>query len=427
MSLESALPTSEQSTPATAPVEPRAARLAGQRVWIAGKLAGMGKREARQCVRRHGGTLVESCDESVTLVVVGESGPHGMDANRVRNSLPAAARDGLQAGRVSLLRETEFWQRLDLLEPDADVCRLYTPAMAAELLGLPVSQIRSWHRRGLLRAAREVRRLPYFEFEELSTARRLAELTANGASAATLVKYVASLRRFLPHVQRPLSELSVLADGKRLLLRGRAGLYEPDGQKQFDFDEPTGAPEGTDDASAGPPAIEFVDREVAELASSPGALARLAAELEDEGRLDEAADCYRAALAAGGVTSPLCFALAEVLYRQGDLSGARERYATAVELDEDYVEARANLGCVYAEQGRLDLAEAAFSGALAYHPDYLDARFHLAQTLDQLGRSEEAAGHWQTFLKQAPESPWADVARQRLAVEIEEDSADSTS
>ena len=51
-------------------------------------------------------------------------------------------------------------------------------------------------------------------------------------------------------------------------------------------------------------------------------------------------------LVAGGPTAEIHFALADVLYRMGDLPAARERYYAAVEQDEEYVEARANLGSV---------------------------------------------------------------------------------
>ena len=77
-----------------------------------------------------------------------------------------------------------------------------------------------------------------------------------------------------------------------------------------------------------------------------------------------------------------CFQLAELLYRIGDLHAARERYYMAIELDEDYVEARANLGCVLVELGQRDLAIAAFEGALSLHADYADVHYHLARTLD---------------------------------------------
>ena len=86
----------------------------------------------------------------------------------------------------------------------------------------------------------------------------------------------------------------------------------------------------------------------------------------------------------------------------------------AVELDEDFVEARANLGCVLAETGELDLAVAAFQGTLAHHRDYPDVHYHLARTLEELSRSEEADLHWRKFLDLAPDSPWAEEARERL-------------
>jgi tetratricopeptide (TPR) repeat protein len=123
---------------------------------------------------------------------------------------------------------------------------------------------------------------------------------------------------------------------------------------------------------------------------------------------------YRAAMAAGGPKPEICFMVAELLYRQGDLSAARERYYTAIELDEDYVEARANLGCVLAETGQRDLAVAAFEGALRFHGDYADVHYQLARTLDEIGQRGRAVEHWERFLALAPDSPWADEAAQRL-------------
>lgn len=86
----------------------------------------------------------------------------------------------------------------------------------------------------------------------------------------------------------------------------------------------------------------------------------------------------------------------------------------AIELDEDFVEARANLGCVLADLDDVELAEAAFRGALEFHPDYADAHYHLARLLDRTDRSAAAAPHWQAFLDLAPASPWADEAYQRM-------------
>jgi tetratricopeptide (TPR) repeat protein len=147
-------------------------------------------------------------------------------------------------------------------------------------------------------------------------------------------------------------------------------------------------------------------------------LRSLADELEGCGRADQAIEVCRAILVSGQATPEDHFALAELLYRSGDLAAARERYYAAIELDEDFVEARANLGCVLAEQGETELAEAALRGALACHPDYADAHYHLARLLDRLGERAEAAAHWQRFAELAPASPWADEARDRIGPSV---------
>jgi tetratricopeptide (TPR) repeat protein len=106
--------------------------------------------------------------------------------------------------------------------------------------------------------------------------------------------------------------------------------------------------------------------------------------------------------------------LAELLYRAGDLTAARERYYAVIELDPDHLQARASLGCVLAELGDHELALAALDGVLRQEPSYADAHWHVAGVLADLGRGREARHHLDTFLALAPESPWATLARQRL-------------
>lgn len=371
------------------------------RIAVAGRLAGMPKREAAQLVRDRGGVVLSDFDETVNLIVVGEDGLPLAENGQLHELLGEEAQAAVESGDVAVVSESQFWQRLGLVEKQQDIHRLYTPAMLASLLGIKLEVVRRWHRRGLIQPVRVVRRLPYFDFQEVTTARRLAELMAAGASPKTIENNLASLKRLLPDVQRPLAQLSVLVEGKQLLLRQGDGLIEPGGQLRFDFDSAT-------------PAEPNREPEPAQL--TPAELQAHAETLEDEGRLEEAAEWYRAALAAcGGTAADIHFALAEALYRLGDVTAARERYCTALELDEDYVEARANLGCLFAELGQSDLAQAAFEGALAHHPDYPDAHYHLARTLEEVGLFEQARPHWDAFLRLAPHSPWAQEAHQRLA------------
>jgi tetratricopeptide (TPR) repeat protein len=387
-------------------------------VAFAGKLGGLNRREAQQLVRRQGGVPVDRVGPAVDLVVIGADVlPLGDEQLLDEPTRQAAAR-----GELEIISETQFWQRLGLLESEQNVRRLYTPAMLADLLGVPVAIVRRWHRRGLIVPAREVHRLPYFDFQEVATAQRLAELLAAGASPAAIEKKLAELARYVPDVERPLAQLSVIVEGQQLLLRQGEGLIEPGGQLRIEFDSVEESSEERADTSveeASQVVMLADDRpEHLELAT-PEQMWHRAGELEDAGQLEAAIDMYRALLAAAGPDAEVCFLLAELLYRAGDVTAARERYFNAIELDEDYVEARANLGCVLAETGRPDLAAAAFEGALQYHGDYPDVHYHLAHLLDEIGSFDKAEQHWQEFLALAPDSPWAEEAQARLGVAAE--------
>lgn len=385
--------------------------LAGERVAFVGRLAGMARREAGRLVRAQGAVVQEEPGPTTTLVVVGEE---ELLTNLTDSDGPldAATREAADRGRLAVIGETRLWERLGLVEAERDVRRLYTPAMLADLLGVSVAVIRRWRRKGLIVPAREVRRLPYFDFQEVATARRLAELLAAGWTPRAIEKKLGEIARYLPGVERPLAQLSIIVEGKQLLLRQGDGLLEPGGQLRFDFEAPR---EEKEEKGSG---LILSTKSPDPFSSNhqPPALLAMAMELEDQGQLEAAVEMYRATLAAAGPTAEVNFYLAELLYRLDDLPAARERYYMAIEMDEDYVEARANLGCVLAEMGQLELAVAAFEGTLTFHGEYPDAHYHLARTLDELGRDEPAREHWRAFLALAPDSPWADQARRRLEI-----------
>jgi tetratricopeptide (TPR) repeat protein len=401
---------------------PPSAALAGERIVLVGRLFGVNRRDAAQLVARHGGQLVEANDPAASLVVIGDGeidlaaslGANGADDN--------ALCQAVAAGRAALLRESQLWQRLGLVD-DNHVRRLYTPAMLAELLGVSVSAVRRWHAQGALEAVRCVHRLPYFDFKEVAVARRLAELMQAGCSLRTIDRRLAELKRLAPELPRPLADPAVVVRGRRLFLRRGDELTEPGGQLLLDFDAPSAADDVARPAVFALFASPSADQEVFDVQDGGGEapttafeqrLLEQAMDLEDEGELDRAAETYRTLLMAVGPRADLHFALADLLYRAGDLPAARERYYAALELDEEYVEARASLGCVLAETGEMELAAATFEGALVHHPDFADAHFHLANALEQLGRAAEAEQHFRAFLALAPESPWAAAARRRM-------------
>ena len=396
--------------------------LQGLKIAFIGKLGGTTRKEAMQIVREHGGIALERATEEVDLVVIGaDLLPSVVD----QTALPDNIRQRVQNSLCELISETELWHRLGLVEHEQNIRQLYTPAMLADLLSVSVREIRRWRKLGLIVPVKEIHRLPYFDFQEVINARRLAELLAQGTSPQQIEQQLVELAKLYPDAERPLTQLSLLVEGKQVLMRGEGKLVEPRGQLRIDFE----ALDYTPDSN---PLVEVENESRERLISfkypSPAGmqneaigfhfdrslLLEEAARLEEHGELENAIACYRLVLAHDGPTAELCFQLAELLYRLGEVSAASERYFMAVELDSHFVEARANLGCVLAELGHNDLAVAVFKGALALHSDYSDVHHHLAQVLDDLGLHEEASEHWRQFLRLTPNSPWAQEARNRL-------------
>jgi tetratricopeptide (TPR) repeat protein len=384
--------------------------LADQRIVFLGRLSSMTQREAEEHVRSGGGEVQSRLDERATLAVVGEDSPPPCEWLKREVFAAAEVQTALASGDLCIVRESELWERLGILDESQSVQRLYTPGMLAELVGVPVSTVRRWTRSGLVVPVREVRRLAFFDFAELAAARRLAELTSAGWTIREIAQAAVRLAQSAPGVVRPLATMPIVIEGKHLLIREGDELVEPGGQLRIDFEAEKDANRDGRTAESG-----WADKDrLPGPGMSPDEMLAAAAELEDAGNLTGAANVYRAVLAASGPSAEVNFLLADVLYAQGDITAARERYFAAIEIDEELVEARANLGCVLVELGELELAVATFQGALDTFADYADVHLHLARALDTLGRREDAEPHWRAFLRLSPESPWADEASERL-------------
>ena len=300
------------------------------------------------------------------------------------------------------------------------VRRLYTAGLMADVLGAPPAAVRHWVRQGLLAPARRFGSIEWFDFGQLVVGRHLARLLAGGLSLREIDAQLCGLGAGDAAAAARVAD-RIVADGRRLSLRAGDKLLAAGGQLHLDFytsaltrasadDEPPRVVSLGARAAALPleePGDRAVDDDVAEILG-------LADDLEANGEFVEAAEAVRAVLQAQGPSAAVMFMLAELLYRAGDLPAARERYYAVIEIDASHLRARTSLGCVLAELGDHELALAALEGVLRQEPGYADAHWHVAGILADLGRTREARHHLERFLALAPESPWAESARQRL-------------
>lgn len=387
--------------------------LRGEKVAFTGTLASMTHKQAAELVAKHGGEAVTNISQQTTLLVIGEEGWPLEADGRISVKLEQAHQLRERGQALRLLNESEWLQALGLEAPAQRQTKLYTPAMLSQILKLSVHEIRRWERRGLIRAVKRVFRLPYFDFQEVSEARRLSELVGSGVPVDRIAEGFKRLNAVRP-MQRTLDQLQILANDRRLVYRDDTGLVDSaTGQRLLEFD-PDAVPETEPPVAILPlPTKPPVHRSASEWRLEGCRLA-------EDHEVAAAVEAFRLSLVAEPGDAVTQYHLAESLYRLGNRQGAIERYYCAVELDHEFIEAWTQLGCVLAETEQLGPAIEAFQVALETHPDFPDAHFHLAEVLHQSNRTDEAHPHWEAYLQFDVHGPWAETARQRLGITEEE-------
>jgi tetratricopeptide (TPR) repeat protein len=389
--------------------------LENKRIGLLGKLGAMTRKEACHWLKHYQATVSEKLTGELDLVIIGADELPDEDIQAMLNE---KLRERIRQGDTVLVHEHDLWAWLGLVD-DPSAKQLYTPAMVASLIKSPVSAVRRWHRIGLLPSIKVAHKLPYFDFEQVQCAKQIATWVKQGAKVTDLKKQLDDFGSRIAN--RSLIDLDIRIDGRRILLYDDGNLVGSQGQLHLNFDEPIEDHDTSDE-----PSILVIPSHVGQASlrgpretQDQGPLTRdgmlaAAEELEEAGRIQEAIEWHRVILAKYGLSAEIVFALGELLLRAGEVLAARERFYTAIEIDEDFVEARASLGCVLAETGQVDLAIAAFEGALAKDDHYPDVHYHLARSLDEIGNTQDATRHWLRFLQLSPQSPWADEALERI-------------
>lgn len=377
--------------------------LAGQRVALTGTLASMTHGQAQQIIRENGGDTTDRVSGQTTLLIVGEEGWPLDEDGHPSVDFQKAETLRVNGSAIRIMTETDFLRMLSLSESDS-AGRLYTPAMLTRLLNVPPGLVRRWERLRLLRPAKKVGRLPYFDFREVTRVRRLIELLGDGVPKERLeasLKQLSGLKGFDDAVD----QLDLVADGGRVLARDGFGLFQPNsGQRLFDFQSET---------------VEQDNDQPLLFPLPPGPRTEAdwhdrGLDLLDAGQTADAIDAFRSAIRLNPSAPEMHFVLAETLYQAGETAAALERFRVAVEWDDEYVEAWTQIGALHMERGELAAAKAAFEQALKLFPDHADAHYHLAGVLEDLGDVDGAIEELNSFLIYEPHGPWSDLARQRL-------------
>lgn len=123
----------------------------------------------------------------------------------------------------------------------------------------------------------------------------------------------------------------------------------------------------------------------------------------DAGRLAEAADEFRQAVAANPNSLQARVNLGSALAQMGASKEAIEQYQEALRINPAHAAAHYNLGFLQAKLHQREQAIIHLQAALSAHPQDADARFLLAQVLLNSGRAAEALGEFSRVVEAAPD------------------------
>jgi tetratricopeptide (TPR) repeat protein len=276
----------------------------------------------------------------------------------------------------------------------------YSRAEIRRRFGLAEKVLRSWEKHSLVPPADS------YSFSDLIAIRTIIELRRKGFRLAQIAEAIESLRRKLEGVERPLSELRIISDGKKItvLVAGQK-MEAVSGQILLDFElsEPG-------NVRVFPERQQSTNR----LKESETWFQKGLELEETNAPLEKVIEVYKKVVELNPGAAGAFVNLGTVHYRARRLSEAEHYYREAIRADPKYPLAEFNLGNLYDEQGRLTDAFAHYQRALALNPQYADAHFNLALLCERTGEALKAVQHWQTYLKLDRAGPWADIARRQL-------------
>lgn len=283
----------------------------------------------------------------------------------------------------------------------------FTRAEIARLLHMSPGRLRTLDKNGVVSPSGRRRGRRAYTFQDLIALRTAQALLESRVRLRDVTRAVSALRQSLPRVTRPLSELRIVSDGRRVVVRTQDGTFEAlTGQMVLDLEVKS-----------------LRDDVVRVLRPNAGReRARTAYELylqasqldEDPSTMDEAEALYTRAVELDPWLAIAYTNLGNIRFRRHDANGAEALYKKALQIDVRQPEAQYNLGYVMLERGEAEKAIPLFQGAIAADPKFADAYFNLAMAFEQTGEPDKARPYWRDYIALEPHGTWTEIAKRHL-------------
>lgn len=256
-----------------------------------------------------------------------------------------------------------------------------------KLLRLPRSTIRSLIAAGFVTPARGPRKAWLFSFQDLIVLRTAQALAAANVPHRRIVRSLKDLRGRLPETM-PLSGLSIGAVADQVVVReGRSRWHADSGQYVLVFEGDPAA--GSLRVIETTPASARVEQE--NWHSQGVALERSDAQA--------ALRAYERAIATDPARMDARINLGRLLHEQGRLEAAAQTYRAAIEAGGRDPLIFYNFGVLLDDMERRSEAKQAYETALREDPQMADAHYNLALLCEDLDQPREAIRHMAQYRK----------------------------
>ncbi len=282
---------------------------------------------------------------------------------------------------------------------------VFPPELVERLYGLRAGRLRYWDMIGLVSPSglTEKKKRRVYTFQDIISLKVVKSLVDGGLSIQRIRKLLKGLKRLMPNLQRPLLELRIQCDGKRIFLNSKGVCLEPTGQLLFDF-----SLSELEKELLVPP-VDSSSPESAEYWFEKGLNLDM-----DPKTHQEAMAAYRKAIELDPRMAEAHTNLGNLYYMQKKPEKAKEFYLKAIKLDSKHKEALFNLANILMEELKFKEAAALYKRAIELDSEFVDAYFNLALCLENLDKGDEARRHWQVYLKSDHSSEWSRIAKEHL-------------
>lgn len=282
---------------------------------------------------------------------------------------------------------------------------LFSVRDVARLFAVPERRLRYWSQTGFVSPSVRDGGRVFYSFRDLIAVRVAKGLLDTGMPLRRVRRQLAALRRSLPGVDEPLSDLRIRCEDDRVVVHDGSRSFETTGQLVLDFDllglrrriaEVHALPWVDDDL---PDPDEIVPRTAydwflhaceleADWGGAPADTVGFAA----------AKEAYETALDLDPALAAAWTNLGSMLAEVGDLEAAQRHYDEALRHDPDQPEAQCNVAALSLRRGDPEAAIAAYRFLLRNHPDHFEAHYGLARALLEVGGKVQALAHLDRFV-----------------------------